>query len=412
MDTRKLKEELPKLIQEVAKLPSELSSLGLAVLIEMIFSQMLLEQLLTSTQDNYLVANQLLNFLKTRWEMLHGTAALSIYSRDTKINRACILTARQFSLFSKDFVIQEIIHFDEICNEKEKQALEAEKQKIEGAAQPKSEPEADDSKIYQYIYHTIFANQSIKNAMSFVPRSDEFVKTDNWRTLLTATIGSVSDRATFIRMLACQVERKDWRLFISKIQHFDLYHLILKINVNGLYKKHIQKPEDQQGNNEFDLELLSVADELLHRTRRTLFSMPVGTPGEVFKGMIEADHNCETDQEVSALAFCLLETYRRIREKMDEYGGVWSQAASYVKTVCSKKDKEDACDLAMKFILTGESFTENGLASYIAEELKSGRLKKPAFDMFIVATNQGALKTLLDTMFEVQKKVSRMGLRA
>jgi hypothetical protein len=420
METRKLKDELPKLIQEVTDLPSEPSSLGLAVQIEIIFSQILLQQLLTSTLDNFAVANQLLKFLKTRWEMLNGTAALSLYSRDTKINRACVLTAQRFAFFSKDFVIQEILHFDEICKEKEKEALQCEKQKIEGVQvgsdllqrSGDGENKDDNEKIYQYIYHTVFANQTIKYAMSMVPRNDEFVKTDNWRKLLTAIIGMFGDRVTFIRMLASQVRREDWRFFISKITHFDLYNLILKLNVSGLFYKHMQKPKEQQDNNEFDLELLAAADELLHRKRQSFLGVAVGTSGEVFKGMIEADHGCETDEEVSALAFCLLETYRRIREKLDEYGGVWSQAASYVTTVCNKKDKEDACDLVMKFILSGESFTKNGLANYIAQEEKNGKLKKPAVDMFNLAINQGALKTLLDTMFEVQKKVARMGLRA
>lgn len=415
-ELQKLKAELPKLITEVIDLPSEPSSLGLAVQIETIFSHMLLQQLLLNTQDNVVAAAQLLNFLKTRWEMLSDTAALSPYSRGTKINRACVLTAQRFSIFSRDLILQEIMNFDETCKEKEKDILKCEKEKIEGVIHAKATTttpmltgnsvDSDNEKIYKYLHHTVFADQSIRHAFSLVPQHDEHAKTDNWRKLLTGIIGLVPNRTEFIRILSFQVERKDWRFFISRIEHFDLYNLILKLPVQGLYVKHKQKPEDQQGNNEFDLELLAAADELLHRKRNFM-----GYSGEVFKGLIEADHGCETDEEVSALAFCLLETYRRIREKLDEYSNPYSQMWSIVATVCTKEDKVDACDLAMQFILTGMSFTKNGLTDYVEAEKKVGRLKQAAYDKFKLASEQGALKTLLDAMFEVQKKVARMALR-
>jgi hypothetical protein len=168
----------------------------------------------------------------------------------------------------------------------------------------------------------------------------------------------------------------------------------------------MQKPESQRGNNAFDLELLQAADSLLHE-KRSFF----GTPGEIFKGQIEADHECETSEEVSALAFSLFETYRRIREKLDEYSTPASQMFSYVKKISTKEEKVAACDVVMKFILTGESFTRTCLNVYVDAERKAGRLKQEDYDSYLLATGQGALKTLLDAMFEVQKKVERLGLQ-
>lgn len=403
-ELQKLKDGLPKFIQDVKDLPSGPTSLGLAIQIEMIFSQELLQQLLNNTHHNIMAAGRLLNFLKTRWEWLSDTAALGPYSRGTKINRACVITAKYFAHFSTDLILQQIINFDEKCKEEEKQILEKNKAKLEDITE---ELEKDNQQIYKYIYHTVFSNQSIKNAMNFIPQSDENIKTDNWRKLLDGIIDSIPNRTTFIQILSGQVERKDWRFFISKIQHFDLYHLILRLNVDALLKLHKQKPAEKQGNNEFDLELLEAADELLHR-KRGMFSYP----GDVFKGLIEADHQCETNDEVSALAFCLLETYRRIREKLDEYANPVGRMASYFTVVCTKQDKVDACDLIMQFILTGASFTKDGLQDYIEAEKSAGRLKLAAYSKFKIAIEQGALKTLLDAMFEVQKKVARMAPRA
>lgn len=421
----KPEQEMAKLISEISTLPRPPVALSLAVQVEMIFSSLLLEQCLNLAATDYArFADPILTFLKARYEQLYGTPALNPHSRTTRINRAFILTAGRFALFAPDnYTLKQILSFDKVCENEEKEGLEKQKQEIKtmitGAPTVVNiEQEDPEDKIYKFVYDLVFNVHSIRNAMSYVAKKDEVLGADNWEILLKKMLKYIAStenpRQTFIRVVSYQVEKKDWACFFAKTELAALYKLVLGLDLKKHKEAHERKPVMKQGVHELNEELLDAADKLLHSTfSDRYFGGLWAQPGEAFRVILEKEHGCETQHEVLALACALFYSYSRIRVQLPKYAGKaakisdWANYFSVLVSVNGKDEKLDACKIIMDFILAKDEFTEVGLHRYVEVEATAGRLTRSAVEKFRKAISEGALKSLLDAMYQIQKDVER-----
>ncbi len=398
--------ELSTNISNIKEMPD---SYSLAVRIELIFSLHLLQLLLLDAQDDLQEkARQVLTFLKLRWEELRNTSAWDVNSRLSRINQSCWNTTKYFlAFFPENLTLQKIKKFEEECKA-EADAI------LAGEEDDDDTPATGESAIYKFIYKNIFAKQPIRDAWSLLPKEMQEAGSvkDTWRILLQKIIPEVPNRETFIRIITRQVDREDWPYFFSRLtSHAHLFSLMLEVDLNAIHGAHKDKAKDQQTDKNFDIAAFEAADKELRAKSVTYFAgfIPAyGVEGSEFKRRLIDRHPCETQLEVLALAYAMVETYRRVRKWRGSHTSVLGKAVSAVASVADKDVKVAGCDILMAFCLQADQFSLNELENYIAAKKREGTLSTEEEKEFRNAIGDGVLKLLFEALCDISVKVQAL----
>lgn len=380
MEARKSdKESIGSVIQKLQALQN-LGGEDKLVRIESDLSFMLVLTLLNKALDDYATNLPLiLEFLTKRWELLNDCAVLHPYNQHTKINRACVLMSKYFhDAGVKNLIFDNFQNYDHVCASAGEQILGKNKlfleDKIAGRpTQPVTTLDhANDDKVFQNIYHSIFEKQSVEYAMDYVPK-------DDWKYFLDKILiynNDTNAREIMIKIMTKQVRITDWSLFLDDIQDIDLYRIVLDLDLKPLWLKY------KDNNKEFERKLLDMAEEKLQ--------------SDSFRRVVVEKYKYTDIKEVRSLMFMLFEVYRRIRLQRDEYTSRTAYFGSlFFAATNSRDDKIQACNVLKEFVLNAARLDD--VDSYLQDK----RLYKHK-----AAIADGTMKTIVGIMSSIALKVN------